>query len=74
MSAQQRRADLTRALAGLSKGERDVLLLVALADLGHDEVAEALGIAYGTVGSRLSRARAKLRQALGANPTANDQE
>jgi RNA polymerase sigma-70 factor (ECF subfamily) len=46
-----------------------VLLLVALADLGYDEVAQALGIPYGTVCSRLSRARTRLRKALGAaNP------
>ena len=46
-----------------------MLLLVALADLSHDEVAAALGISYGTVGSRLNRARTTLRKALGgANP------
>jgi RNA polymerase sigma factor (sigma-70 family) len=74
VSAEQRRADLTRALAGLSKGERDVLLLVALADFSHEEVAQALGIAYGTVASRLSRARAKLRQSLGATSAGLNQE
>jgi RNA polymerase sigma factor (sigma-70 family) len=74
VSAEQRRADLTRALSALSKGEREVLLLVALADFSHDEVAQALGIAYGTVASRLSRARAKLREALGVSATATDQE
>ncbi len=55
---------LARALAGLNRGERDVLLLVVLAELSYDEVAEALGISPGTTGSRLSRARAKLRTAL----------
>ncbi|WP_062442721.1 RNA polymerase sigma factor [Herbidospora daliensis] len=58
-------ADLVRALASLNRGERDVLLLVALAQLSHEEVAEALGISYGTVGSRLSRARTKLRKLIG---------
>jgi RNA polymerase sigma-70 factor, ECF subfamily len=57
---------LAAALAALSAGDRDVLLLVALADLTHAEIAEALGIPYGTVGSRLSRARRLLRAALGA--------
>jgi len=42
-----------------------VLLLVALADLSHQEVSQALGIPYGTVGSRLNRARAKIRATLG---------
>jgi RNA polymerase sigma-70 factor (ECF subfamily) len=55
---------LARALARLSAGERDVLLLVALAELSYEEVAEALGISAGTTGSRLSRARSKLRTVL----------
>lgn len=55
---------LARAIASLNDGDRDVLLLVALADLNHEEVAAALGIPYGTVGSRLSRARKKVRAAL----------
>jgi RNA polymerase sigma factor (sigma-70 family) len=58
------RAQLARALAGLSPGERDVVLLVALGQLSHQEVAQALGISSGTVGSRLSRARAKLHRAI----------
>ena len=55
---------LGKALARLTSGERDVLLLVALADLGYAEVAEALGISPGTVGSRLTRARKKLAPVL----------
>jgi RNA polymerase sigma factor (sigma-70 family) len=63
------RRQLAGALAELSPGDRDVLLLVALADLTYEEVAAALGIAYGTVCSRLSRARREVRKALGkANP------
>jgi len=49
----------------LSGGEREVLLLVALGDLSNTDVAAALGIPYGTVASRLSRARTKLRMANG---------
>jgi RNA polymerase sigma factor (sigma-70 family) len=60
---------LAAALAALEAGDRDVLLLVALAGLDYQEVAQALGIPYGTVCSRLNRARRRLRQALGgANP------
>ena len=60
---------LAAALAGLEAGDRDVLLLVALAGLDYQEVAQALGIPYGTVCSRLNRARRRLREALGgANP------
>jgi RNA polymerase sigma factor (sigma-70 family) len=52
---------LAAALAGLGSGDRDVLLLVAIAGLGNQEVALSLGIPYGTVRSRLSRSRARLR-------------
>lgn len=55
---------LAGALAELSRGDREVLLLVALGGLSHAEVAAALGIPYGTVGSRLNRARRKLRGGL----------
>ncbi|MEV4070964.1 RNA polymerase sigma factor [Nonomuraea fuscirosea] len=65
VSAQSLRPELAAALAGLNRGDRDVLLLVALAGLGHDEIATALGIPYGTVCSRLNRARRKLRALLG---------
>jgi RNA polymerase sigma factor (sigma-70 family) len=64
------RGPLTAALAGLAPGDRDVLLLVAWGQLSYDEVAEALNIPQGTVGSRLNRARRKVRAALGdADPT-----
>ncbi|MCD0450685.1 RNA polymerase sigma factor [Actinocorallia sp. API 0066] len=64
VAAQRLQPQLAAALAALPARERDVVLLAALADLSHAEIAQALGIAYGTVGSRLSRARAKLRAAL----------
>ena len=64
---------LAAALAGLSDGERDVLLLVAVAGLDSREVALSLGIPHGTVRSRLSRARTRLREALGGtNPADSD--
>ncbi|MFI6813320.1 RNA polymerase sigma factor [Nonomuraea sp. NPDC050328] len=52
---------LAMALASLNGGERDVLLLMVLGQLSYSEIAQALGISLGTVGSRLSRARAKIR-------------
>jgi RNA polymerase sigma factor (sigma-70 family) len=60
-------ADIADALARLPRGERDVLLLVALADLSYEEVGQALGLKTGTVASRLHRARRRLREALGAD-------
>jgi RNA polymerase sigma-70 factor (ECF subfamily) len=64
VTAQRLQPQLARALTELSRGERDVLLLVALGQLSYEEVAEALGIAPGTAGSRLSRARTKLNKAI----------
>ena len=49
------------AIAKLEAPDRDVLLLVAWADLTYDEVAQALGIPVGTVRSRLNRARSTVR-------------
>lgn len=59
-------ATLAGVLAGLPAGDRDVLLLVAWAGLGQEEVAAALGLPLGTVKSRLHRARTRLRAALSA--------
>ncbi|WP_328807601.1 RNA polymerase sigma factor [Nonomuraea antri] len=56
---------LAGALAGLKQRDRDVVLLIALGGLSHAEVAEALDIPYGTVASRLNRARKQLRAAIG---------
>ena len=53
--------DLDRALARLPEEQRSVLLLVALEEMSYEEVARTLGIPIGTVMSRLSRAREKLR-------------
>ncbi|GGL09982.1 DNA-directed RNA polymerase sigma-70 factor [Sphaerisporangium melleum] len=55
---------LAQALLDLSQADRDVLLLVAWAELSYQEVAEALAIPPGTVASRLNRARHRVRHAL----------
>ena len=56
---------LATALGLLTRDQRDVLLLHAWAELSHEEIAAVLGIAPGTARSRLSRARASLREQLG---------
>jgi RNA polymerase sigma-70 factor (ECF subfamily) len=56
---------LATGLAQLTRDQRDVLLLHAWAELSHEEIAAVLGVAPGTVRSRLSRARAALRERLG---------
>ncbi len=53
--------DLDRALLRLPDDQRAVLLLVALEDMSYEEAARTLEIPIGTVMSRLSRAREKLR-------------
>ena len=53
--------DLDRAIARLPTEQRAVLLLVTLEEMSYEEVARAVGIPIGTVMSRLSRAREKLR-------------
>jgi RNA polymerase sigma-70 factor (ECF subfamily) len=55
---------LARAVAQLPEDQRAVFLLRAYHDLDYAEIAEALGCDLGTVKSRLSRARARLREAL----------
>ena len=56
--------DLDRALAAISPDQREVVLLIALEDMTYAEVARALGIPIGTVMSRLSRGREKLRRLM----------
>lgn len=53
--------DLDAALARLPEEQRAVLLLVALEEMRYEEVAATLGIPIGTVMSRLSRGRERLR-------------
>ena len=56
--------DLDRALARLPAEQREVLLLVAVESLAYAEAAAVLGVPMGTVMSRLSRARERLRLEL----------
>jgi DNA-directed RNA polymerase specialized sigma24 family protein len=57
--------DVVNAIRGLPQGQREVLVLVAFAELTPAEIAEVVGKAVGTVRGQLSRARAALRRALG---------
>ena len=68
MTAQAVNRELAAALVGLANGDRQVLLLIAWAELTYEEVADALAIPIGTVRSRLHRARRHVRVALGGQP------
>jgi RNA polymerase sigma factor (sigma-70 family) len=54
-----------RVLRTLSTEQREVVLLVAVEQLTYEQVSHALDIPIGTVMSRLSRARDRMRQLLG---------
>jgi RNA polymerase sigma factor (sigma-70 family) len=67
VDAQLASARLAAALADLHARDREVLLLVAWADLTYVEVSAALSIPVGTVRSRLNRARRLVQDRLGPN-------
>jgi RNA polymerase sigma-70 factor (ECF subfamily) len=70
VTARMARRKLADALARMPANYRDPLLLVSWGDLSYEETALALGIPIGTVRSRVSRARARLRRMLGGiDPT-----
>ena len=56
--------DLAGCLARLPAEQREVLLLVGLEDLSYEDTAKILGLPVGTVMSRLSRGRQRLRSLL----------
>ena len=55
---------LRGVVAGLPERQRTVLFLRYYADLEYDAIAEALGVAPGTVAATLSQARSSLRRKL----------
>jgi RNA polymerase sigma-70 factor (ECF subfamily) len=65
------RVDLERALAKLSAGYREVLVLHDIEGYTHPDIAALLGIDVGTSKSQLSRARAAMRRALGSSSQGN---
>ncbi|NEC63954.1 RNA polymerase sigma factor [Streptomyces sp. SID9727] len=58
----RRLAAVRQALDGLRRQDREVLALCVWSGLDYAEAAEALGVPVGTVRSRLSRARERLRR------------
>ena len=60
--------DLQAALERLPVEQREIILLVALEDMSYAEVASTLGIPIGSVMSRLSRGRERLRCLMEGQP------
>jgi RNA polymerase sigma-70 factor (ECF subfamily) len=60
----ERRAHLQSAFTELKPEHQAVLVLRAVQDLSYEEIAQTLGVPIGTVMSRLSRARAELKDRL----------
>jgi RNA polymerase sigma-70 factor (ECF subfamily) len=59
-------SSIARALAGLRARDREIVLLHAWAEFDYQQIGAALGIPIGTVRSRLSRARTRVRELLRA--------
>jgi RNA polymerase sigma-70 factor (ECF subfamily) len=58
-------SDLDRALGQLAEEQRAIVLLIGLQGMSYEATASILRISLGTMRSRLSRARANLRRAMG---------
>ena len=56
--------DIHVALGKLPSEQREVILLVGLEQFGYADAAQVLGVPIGTVMSRLSRARERLREIM----------
>jgi RNA polymerase sigma-70 factor, ECF subfamily len=62
--------DLEQAIATLPREQREVILLAGREGKRYEEIAAILGVPVGTVRSRLSRARARLRELVGIDEAA----
>jgi RNA polymerase sigma-70 factor (ECF subfamily) len=62
--------ELMQQVGRLPGDQREVLLLAAVEELRYEEIAAVLSIPVGTVMSRLSRAREKLRRMADEPPSA----
>ncbi len=63
---------LERALASLPEDQRLAVILADVQGYGYEEVAVITGVALGTVKSRISRARSRLRQMLRDDPSTGE--
>lgn len=71
-AATEVRMAVAEAVCELDEEHREIIILRDLEGLSYDEVADALGLAPGTVRSRLHRARKELARRLEGQPVARD--
>jgi RNA polymerase sigma-70 factor (ECF subfamily) len=64
LETEERAAAVQEALMGLDGDDRAIVVLRDVEDRSYGEIGEVLGLREGTVKSRLSRARAKLKTLL----------
>ena len=63
-------AELLQQVMRLTVEQRETLILAAVEELKYEEIATLLAVPVGTVMSRLSRAREKLRRMVNERPAA----
>jgi RNA polymerase sigma factor (sigma-70 family) len=71
VTAEQLGPRLAAVICGLPRRDRELLLLIAWAELSYAESAEALGMSVSAVRSRLNRVRVRVRKALGGSNPVN---
>lgn len=64
--------EFSECFATLPKGDQDVIMLIAVDGRAYEEAAQILNIPVGTVKSRLSRARSRLRALFGEQESHKD--
>jgi RNA polymerase sigma factor (sigma-70 family) len=71
MEARERGPAIRSALAALPEDDRETFLLVVLAELSYQDVAQVVGVPIGTVRSRINRVRRRLRELMEAAEAIN---
>lgn len=71
LAARERVPSIRSALAALPEGDRETFLLVVLAELSYEDVAQIVGVPVGTVRSRINRVRRRLRELMEAAEAIN---
>lgn len=70
---EEKQRQIFEAMESISEEHRSILMLRYYDDLSYNEIADALQIKLGTVMSRLSRAKRRLMEALGAAGVQEDE-